>query len=68
MMANEAGRGSGVEPIAVTYAQAEHYSGLGHTTIYTKIRMGELKAKRVGKRVLIDFQSLKQLALGQDAA
>jgi hypothetical protein len=59
-----AGRDSEIEPLAVTYSQAVKLSGLGLTTLATKIRIGKLKAKKVGKRVLIDFQSLKQLATG----
>jgi excisionase family DNA binding protein len=43
----------------VSYPEAEHYSGLSHTTLWRCVRSGQLKAARVGRSVRIHFPSLR---------
>ena len=48
-------------PLAVTVPAARRISGLGRTTIYRLIADGELKALKIGRRRLIDYNSLRSL-------
>jgi excisionase family DNA binding protein len=43
----------------VSYAEAERYSGLSHTTLWRYVTSGELKAARVGRSVRIHLPSLR---------
>ena len=40
------------------YAEAAHYTGLGRTTLTQLVTSGEVRAAKVGKRVLISRDSL----------
>ena len=51
------------KPLTVTKSDASGMTGLPVRTIEQKIRQGELEAKRVGRRILIDFGSLERLVL-----
>jgi excisionase family DNA binding protein len=44
----------------VSYLEAERYSGLSHTTLWRRVRNGELKAARVGRSVRIHLPSLRE--------
>jgi excisionase family DNA binding protein len=52
-----------IEPITVTIAETRKISGLGTTTIYDLIKQGKLKTAAVGRRRLVNYQSLKTLLL-----
>jgi excisionase family DNA binding protein len=52
------------EPLSVGVNDATRLSGLGKSKLWELIASGELAVKRVGRRTLIDFQSLKRLVLG----
>ena len=43
---------------------AINYSGLGKTSIYTKLKIGELEARKFGKKLLISKESLDALLAG----
>jgi excisionase family DNA binding protein len=52
------------EPIQqewLSYAEAERYSGLSHTTLWRKVSCGDLKAARLGRSVRINRLALRQL-------
>jgi excisionase family DNA binding protein len=49
------------EPLTVTVQMARSVSGLGHTTIYELIKSGRLRIKKIGRRTLISYPSLKAL-------
>lgn len=53
--------------LVVSVQEAIRISGLSHTTIHDKIKTGKLRSKLVGKRRLIDRQSLVDMLTG-DAA
>jgi excisionase family DNA binding protein len=44
----------------VSYAEAERYSGLSHTSLWRRVRSGELKAATVGRSVRIHLPSLRE--------
>ena len=51
------------EPIQqewISYPEAEHYSGLSHTTLWRYVSTRQLKAARVGRSVRIHLPSLKE--------
>jgi excisionase family DNA binding protein len=48
-----------VEQVWISYPEAEHYSGLSHTTLWRYVGNGALKAARVGRSVRIHLPSLK---------
>jgi excisionase family DNA binding protein len=43
----------------ISYAEAERYSGLSHTTLWRYVSSGDLKAARVGRSVRIHLPSLR---------
>ena len=43
-----------MQPAFASYTEWQRISGLGRTTTYDLLSRGELRAVRVGKRVLID--------------
>lgn len=47
--------------IACSIAEACSHSGLGRTTIYSRIRTGELITRKIGRRTLIMVDSLLAL-------
>lgn len=46
--------------IAFTVKDACRLSGLGRSTLYELVRAGEVKASKIGRRTLIDADSLRQ--------
>jgi excisionase family DNA binding protein len=44
----------------VSYAEAERYSGLSHTTLWRYVTTGQLRAARVGRSVRIHLPSLRE--------
>jgi hypothetical protein len=56
------------DPLAVSKAVARrHLADIGETKLDELIKTGRLKATKVDGRVLIDFASVKALALGEVA-
>ena len=51
----------GIKPATLTVAKACDYSSLSKSTIYNKIKAGELSVRKVGKRTLITTASLENL-------
>lgn len=47
------------EPIAYTVANAAKASGASRTALYEALRRGELKARKHGKRTLIEADALR---------
>jgi excisionase family DNA binding protein len=43
----------------ISYAEAERYSGLSHTTLWRYVGSGELKSARVGRSVRIHLPTLR---------
>jgi len=50
-----------IEPLTVTFQDAEQASGLGHTKLYELAKDGTLQTVTVGTRRLIVFDSLRRL-------
>lgn len=50
---------------AYSIREACHVSSLGRTTIYNHIAAGRLKSKRIGGRVVIPADSLRNLINGE---
>jgi excisionase family DNA binding protein len=48
-----------LDPIAVTVPTALKLSGLGRTKLYELIALKQIRSGRVGKRRLINYESLK---------
>jgi excisionase family DNA binding protein len=44
----------------LTYPEAQRYTGLGRTTLWTLVSSGEIKAARVGRALRISRRSLEQ--------
>jgi excisionase family DNA binding protein len=49
-----------VEQEWISYLEAEHYSGLSHTTLCRYVGSGALKAARVGRSVRIHLPTLRE--------
>jgi excisionase family DNA binding protein len=49
------------EPLTVTVREAKDLSGLGWNSIWNAINDGRLKITRVGRRVLIHYDTLKEM-------
>jgi hypothetical protein len=43
-----------------SYAEAEHYSGLSHTTLWRYVSGGDLKVAKVGRSIRIHLPSLRE--------
>jgi len=56
-----------VSVVTVSVETAMRVSGLGHTYIHELIRNGSIASKKVGKRRLIDYQSLRSFLTMPDA-
>ncbi len=54
-----------VPPLTVTVLEALRLSGLSRTKIYELMSKGQIAFTNVGKRRLINYQSLKTLLLGE---
>jgi excisionase family DNA binding protein len=50
-------------PITVSVTQAISLSNLSEATLYDLIRKGKLRSSRVGRRHLIDYDSLREILL-----
>jgi hypothetical protein len=48
-------------PITITIQDAKGLSGLGFTTIWALIKTGQLKTVRIGRRRLVNLESLQML-------
>ena len=44
----------------ISYPEAEQYSGLSHTSLWRRVRSGQLKAAKVGRSVRINLRSLRK--------
>lgn len=49
------------EPLAVPMSEAVRLSGIGRSSLYLKIREGELPQIKVGRRTLISVAALRKL-------
>lgn len=49
------------QPLAYSVNDACRISSIGRTRIYELIKNGQLKAVKIGRRTLIDAESLKRL-------
>ena len=49
-----------VAPEWVSYPEAERFSGLSHTSLWRRVRSGEIKSARVGRSVRINLPSLRE--------
>jgi excisionase family DNA binding protein len=50
-----------LKPLAITVPTARKISGLGNTTVWRLIGEQKLVAVRVGRRVLVTYESLEKL-------
>lgn len=48
-----------VQPLYLTYRQAETFTGLSRTTLWKMIGSGSVRAARIGRAVRIDRRSLE---------
>lgn len=53
-----------LQPLAYSIDQACHVSSIGRTRIYSLIKEGKLRARKIGKRTLIPAESLRALIEG----
>ncbi len=44
----------------VDYPTAERFSGLSHTSLWRRVRSGEIKSARIGRSVRINLPSLRE--------
>ena len=51
---------SQVTPEWVSYPDAERFSGLSHTSLWRRVKSGEIKSARVGRSVRIHLPSLRE--------
>lgn len=49
------------DPIALTIPKSVEVSNFSRTYIYEALKRGDLKARKAGRRTLIEFDSLKTL-------
>ena len=49
-----------VTPEWIDYPSAERFSGLSHTSLWRRVRNGEIKSARVGRSVRINLPSLRE--------
>lgn len=49
-----------VTPEWVSYPEAERFSGLSHTSLWRRVKSGEVKSARVGRSVRINLPSLRE--------
>lgn len=52
---------NGLQPLAYSVRDAARVMSLGTTRIKQLIALGEIRASKVGKRTLVDAQSLRDL-------
>jgi excisionase family DNA binding protein len=57
-----------IEPLTITVGTACRLSGLGPTKLWELVRGGQLKSVYVGRRRLIEYQSLKEMLTPKDAS
>jgi excisionase family DNA binding protein len=48
-----------IEPKWLTYEEAQHLVGLGHTTLWRLAKSGEIKTAQVGRAVRLSRESLE---------
>jgi excisionase family DNA binding protein len=49
-----------IQPLWLTYPEAQRLTGLGRTTLSTIVNSGKVKAARVGRAVRINRESLER--------
>jgi predicted DNA-binding transcriptional regulator AlpA len=49
-----------IAPEWISYPEAERFSGLSHTSLWRRVRGGEIKSARVGRSVRIHLPSLRE--------
>lgn len=52
---------NGLQPLAYSVRDAARVMSLGPTRIKQLIALGEIRASKVGRRLLVDAQSLREL-------
>ena len=48
-----------IEPLAVPIPEAARLSGCGRSTLYSEIKSGNLKIRKVGRRTIVALDDLK---------
>lgn len=48
------------EPIAVSIPEATRLSGVGRSTIYSEVKAGSLKVRKIGRRTIIAMDDLRK--------
>ncbi len=49
-----------VAPEWISYEEAERFSGLSHTSLWRRVKRGEIKSARVGRSVRIHLPTLRE--------
>lgn len=57
-----------VEPLTVTVSEAAVALGISRTTAYECVRTGELRAVRLGRRLVVPRDAITELLAGASAA
>jgi hypothetical protein len=57
-----------IEPFLVTIKTAAHYTGESEWTVRQRIRKDIYRARKSGKRTLVEFPSVKEYVYGLPAA
>ena len=47
------------EPLALPITEAARLSGVGRSTIYSEVKQGNLKIRKVGSRTIIAMEDLR---------
>lgn len=48
-----------IEPLAIPLAEAARLSGVGRSTLYNEIALGNLEAHKVGRRTIVTMENLR---------
>lgn len=56
-----------LEPITYTIREASEVSGLGRTTIFSHIKEGRIKSRKVGGLTLLPAAEFRKFLLGEDS-
>jgi excisionase family DNA binding protein len=51
-----------IKPVTVTVSNALRLSGIGRTTLYKLIKEGKIRTTTIGRRRLVVYASLEELA------
>jgi excisionase family DNA binding protein len=55
-----------INPITVSISEALRLSGLGRTRLYELVMNGDIKSRKLGKRRLVDYASLKHYLTNEE--